>query len=138
RNKPLDSIAVRESERLLRSQQFIRRVRIEAHSVGVASDSVDVKIRVLDSWSTILIPTLSSNGYRMRVRERNFMGLGHNFQSKIAHRTSDGKMAYSGNYRIPNIYNTYISSNLRFTTDLDDNQFKRVGFNRAFYSNTTK
>lgn len=138
KNKALDSTTILESERILRSQQFIRRVQIEAHSVGVASDSVDVKIRVLDSWSTILVPNLSSSGYKIRLRERNFMGLGHTFHNKIQHRTDDGKMAYSANYKIPNIYNTYISSNLRFTTDLDDNQFKRVGFNREFYSNIAK
>lgn len=138
KNKPLDSVAVFESERLLRDQRFVRRVRIEAQEVGTASDSIDIKIRVLDSWSTLLIPSLSSDGYKGQLRERNFLGLGHSFINKVMVRTDDGKMVYSGNYTVPNIYNTYISSNLRFSTDLEDNQYKKIGFDRPFYASVTK
>lgn len=136
KNKPLDSTAVLESERILRNQQFVRRVRIEAHEV--TTDSIDIKIRVLDSWSTLIVPSLSSSGYKAQLRERNFLGLGHYFVNKVMVRTEDGKTVYSGNYTIPNIYNTYISSNLRFSTDLEDNQYKKVAFDRPFYSSMAK
>lgn len=138
KNKVLDSTEVHESARLLRRQQFIRRVRIEAEPIHATSDSVDVKVRVLDSWSTFFVPSVSGAGYRGKLHERNFAGLGHSFTNKLDHRTEDGKTAYSGSYFIPNIYNTYISSNLRFSSDLYDNQYKKIAFNRSFYSTVTK
>lgn len=134
KNKPLDSAAVFETERILRSQKFVRRVRIEPQELDTQSDSIDIKIRVLDSWSTLLVPSLSSGGYKGQLRESNFLGLGHSFINKVSVRTDDGKTAYSGNYTVPNIYNTYISSNLRFSTDLEDNHYKKVAFDRPFYS----
>lgn len=136
KNKVLDSTEVLESARLLRNQNFIRRVHIEPHEVG--TDSVDIKIRILDTWSTVFIPSISSSSYKGKLNERNFLGLGHSFVNKVRHRTEDGKISYSGNYRIPNIYNTYISSNLRFSNDFYDNQYRKVSFDRPFYSNLAK
>ena len=49
KNKPLDSLLVKESERLIRRQRFVRSVAITTALVSKNSDSVDVSIRVLDS-----------------------------------------------------------------------------------------
>lgn len=136
KNKVLDSVIILETERLLRRQQFVRRVVIEANPVG--KDSVDVKIRVLDAWSSFITPSMSSSGFKGKFKERNFMGVGHTFSNRIDHRTSDGKTGYSGNYLIPNIYHTYINSNIRFTNDLENNQYKTMAFNRPFYSSNVK
>src|SRR5690606_39876368 len=51
RNQPLDSIKVKESERLLRTQRYIRRVSVKPESISADSDSVDIHIKVLDAWS---------------------------------------------------------------------------------------
>ena len=133
KNKRLDSTKVLESARLLRNQSFIRRVHIEAQEVGL--DSVDLKIRVLDAWSTVLIPSVSANSYKGEFRERNFLGLGHSFVNKVSHRTDESRTRYSGRYTIPNIYNTYIRSTLRYSKDFQANHYKRVAFDRPFYSN---
>ena len=55
KNEIFDSIIVKESERLLQSQRFIRRAIIIPSNIENSKDSIDVTIRVLDSWS--LIPT---------------------------------------------------------------------------------
>ncbi|HLS11395.1 MAG TPA: hypothetical protein VK050_04490 [Flavobacteriaceae bacterium] len=133
KNKRLDSTKVLESARLLRNQNFIRRVHIEAHEVGL--DSVDVKIRVLDAWSTVLIPSVSANSYKGDFREQNFLGLGHSFVNKVSHRTDESRTRYSGRYTIPNIYNTYIRSTIRYSKDFQANHYKRIAFDRPFYSN---
>lgn len=138
KNQSLDSLSVMESERILREQNFIRRVHIEVDTLTATADSVDVKIRVLDSWSTFLIPSLSGDGYRVQLKERNFVGLGHTFNNKVMHRTEDGKTIYSGNYLIPNIYNTHISSNIRFSQDLEENYYKKLAFDRPFYTVSAK
>ena len=53
KNKPLDSLLVKESERLIRTQRYINRVDISPKLIPNSPDSVDVNIRVLDSWSLI-------------------------------------------------------------------------------------
>ena len=133
KNKRLDSMEVLESARLLRNQAFIRRVHIEAHEVGL--DSVDLKVRVLDAWSTVLIPSVSANSYKGDFRERNFLGLGHSFVNKVSYHTDESRTRYSGRYIIPNIKNTYIRSTIRYTKDFEANHYKRVAFDRPFYSN---
>lgn len=134
KNQTLDSVKVMESERILRDQSFVRRVRIEVDTVSSTADSIDLKVRVLDSWSTFIIPSMSSDGYKGQLKERNFIGLGHTFVNKVLYRTEDGKTTYSGNYIVPNIYNTHISSNIRYSKDLYDNYYKKLAFDRPFYS----
>ena len=49
KNTVYDSYKVQETERLIRSQRYVTAVRISNKAVGMAADSVDVTIRVLDS-----------------------------------------------------------------------------------------
>ena len=51
----LDSKLLAESERLIRSQRYVRQVTIVPVDIPNSKDSIDLKIRVLDSWT--LIPT---------------------------------------------------------------------------------
>ncbi|HRN99132.1 MAG TPA: hypothetical protein PLA69_07460, partial [Flavobacterium sp.] len=75
KNRPLDSLLVVESERLVRAQRFVRSVSIKPVAAG--KDSVDVMIKVIDAWSLVPDATFSSAGAYVRVIERNFFGLGH-------------------------------------------------------------
>lgn len=138
RNQVLDSTTIYESERLLRNQSFIRRARISVDTNYVSKDSVDLVVRVLDSWSTLPVLSVSGSAIRGQVREKNFLGLGHNFKNKVLYRSEDARAVYSGDYLIPNIYNTYISANFRYSQDLEDNYLKKISFDRTFYSNTTQ
>ncbi len=62
KNDELDSLLVKESERLLQQQRYIRNVIIKPVAVKGSKDSVDISVRVLDSWS--LIPTGSISSTR--------------------------------------------------------------------------
>lgn len=75
KNKPLDSLLMKESERLIRSQRFARSVTSEMKLV--AQDSVDVYVTILDSWS--LAPDISPTATKTKfyLREKNVFGLGH-------------------------------------------------------------
>lgn len=53
KNKPFDSLLAKESERLIRAQQYIHEVSFITQSAGDESDSVDIFIRVLDAWSAV-------------------------------------------------------------------------------------
>lgn len=133
RNKPLDSLLVKESERLIRTQRYVRRVQITPKAT-THPDSVDIEIRELDSWS--LIPDLSASTSRTdyKLTERNFLGLGHQVEQRYQKNLRDGDDAYSAKYTIPNVMNTYIRTVLAYQLDLRQNYLKGINIERPFFS----
>jgi len=138
KNVPYDTYKVQESERLIRSQKYVTAVRITNKLVGVASDSVDVTIRVLDSWSTIPKFSISSNQFSLGVKEKDFFGSGQQLEYRHTSRFDDGRNANEVTYNIPNIKNTYIGTTLYYKMDLDNNYTKSINIERLFYSPLTK
>ena len=138
RNKPLDSLLVKESERLIRSQRYVRQVIISAQPVSANSDSVDVSIRVLDSWSLIPKASISTSRTSVELNERNFLGSGHEFNNRFINRNEDGKNAYSMSYKVPNILNTYVQTTVSYEKNLEDNYRKSLNIERTFYSPFTR
>src|SRR5690554_4372354 len=134
----LDSVKVKESERLVRSQRYIRRVRVEPVMLSETSDSVDIHIRVLDSWSLIPQGSISTSKMNLELSERNFLGLGHTFRNDFQQRFDDSRSAYGGRYIIPNIRNTYINSAFVYDIDVDQNSIKSAEIGRTFFSPLTK
>lgn len=134
RNQPLDSLLLLESERLIRSQRYVRSVRMETKLVTATSDSVDVYIRVLDSWS--LIPDFSATATKLTfdLNERNFLGTGHQFRNTYRKSLNSNDNAYSTLYNIPNVMNTYIQTTLSYSIDLNDNYSKVANIERPFFS----
>lgn len=133
----LDSLLVKESERLLRSQRYIRRVTIRPVATAY-KDSVDIDIRVLDSWSLIPNGSASGSGTSVELTERNFLGLGHEFQNDFDKRFDTGETSYLSRYTIPNIMNTYINATVNYEIWKSDNTLKSVGLDRRFFSAYTK
>jgi hypothetical protein len=138
RNKPLDSLRIKESERIIRSQRYIRKVLITPKLTAVKSDSVDVYIRVLDSWSIIPEIAVSNTKLDFDLNERNFLGTGHQFENNYKNRFTDGKSAYSGKYSIPNILNTFVSTTVDYRYDLENNYGKIFKIDRPFFSPLAK
>lgn len=138
KNQRLDSLKVKESERLVRSQRYIRRVRVEPVMISEDSDSVDISIRVLDSWSLIPQGSISTSRMNLEVSERNFLGLGHTFRNDFQQRFDDSRRAYGGRYIIPNIRNTFINSTFIYDIDVNENSVKSFEIGRTFFSPLTK
>lgn len=128
----LDTLLLRESERLIRSQRYIRAVAIRPEMVG--KDSVDINIRVLDSWS--LVPDFATSGTMstFKLTEKNFLGTGHEFANTYRKSLNSSKDAFSSSYTIPNIMNTYIRTTLSYQLDVDRNYSKVLNIERPFYS----
>lgn len=133
-NKPLDSLLVKESVRLIRAQSYISRVAITTELIADNTDSVDVFIRVLDSWSLLPRASVSNTKANFQLNERNFLGSGHTFNSRYQKRYNDGKNAYNLEYVVPNIKNTFIKTTFNYFNDLEDNQGKSINIERPFYS----
>lgn len=138
KNKPLDTLLVKESERLLRSQRYVRRVVIEPRRVHSSIDSVDIVVRVLDTWSLIPNGSASSSGTDIQITERNFLGLGHEVHNDFNKRFKTGETSNLVRYRVPSILNTYIDGTLQYEIWQSDNSLKSVGFQRQFFSTLTR
>ncbi len=134
KNKPLDTLMLIETKRLLRAQRYIRRVLVTPKPVSATSDSVDVYIRVLDSWS--LVPDFSTTPTtsRFRLSERNFMGTGHELGGTVKKSIFYNKTAYSANYTFPNFFHTYIKTELNYDVDVDGSYRKFLNVERTFFS----
>lgn len=127
-----------ESERMLRNTGFVNRVSIMAADSTLTSDSIDIAVRVMDSWS--LKPSLSFSGKKLGLgaSEENFFGLGH--QIAVKYRTDfETKQNYLfGSYSANNIYGTYIDATIAGENDFDHNENVYIRASRAFFSPLTR
>jgi len=137
-NDRFDSLLVKESERLIRSQSYIRDVAVTAVQAGGNADSVDVFLRVSDLWTIIPDGSLSNEKITFIVTEKNLGGLGHTFSDSYTQNYLNGDHAYSTFYFIPNIENSYISSRLGYAMDENRNFRKSLNIERPFFSPLTQ
>lgn len=133
----LDSLLVKESERLIRTQRYTRRVTVKALPTN-SKDSVDVYIRVMDSWSLIPNGSASTSSQTLELTERNFLGLGHEFENNINTESSSGDVTYLARYRINNFKNTYIDTEINYEVWHNENSLKSIGAQREFFSAFTR
>lgn len=138
KNTPLDSLVVRETERLIRNQRFVSEVYISVNPIGAVSDSVDVNIRVLDSWSIIPNGSFSPNRTRFELTDRNIFGTGNDFNGRIINEKATKKTAYFTRLIIPTIKNTFIRTTIQYRLELDDSYGKSLNVERGFFSAFTK
>lgn len=129
-----DSLVLKESERLIRSQRYIREVVVTPIFLGATNDSVDVKIRVLDSWSLIPNGSYSSNQSSIKLTERNIFGFGHQISANLQNRLDTKEQAFFARYSINNIKNSFIRLDLEYSNEFNNNSRKSVNLSRPFYS----
>ncbi|WP_264521930.1 hypothetical protein [Flavobacterium sp. N1994] len=138
KNEPLDSLVAKESERLIRRQRYVRSVIIKPVEIPGSNDSIDVSVRVLDSWSLIPTGAVSDSKGNFDLIERNFFGLGHEIENDFIRRFNDGKKGYNASYTINNIKNTYIKTTFAYDKDLNDNIKRSARIERQFFSPLTR
>ncbi len=134
RNQLFDSLLVKESERLVRSQKYVRDVSFIVKAVSKNSDSVDIIIRESDKWSIIPVVTGTSSRLTIKLTDNNFLGLGHEFGNSYTWFYNTGDNAYNTNYFIPGFRNTYINSTIHYGTDEFRNFTKILSIDRPFFS----
>lgn len=127
-----------ESERLLRTMSFINRVNISVSDSTSSKDSIDVVVKVLDSWS--LKPRLSYSGSKigLGVTEENVLGLGHELNFLYRNDSKEKQDYLIGSYTAYNLFGTYINAQILGERDFLRNE--RINFNvrRDFFSPLTK
>jgi hypothetical protein len=137
-NQRFDSLRVKESERLVRSQGYVHEVSFFVKPASKNSDSVDVYIRELDNWTIVPSGTIPTTQLAINLTDKNFLGLGHQFQEGFTWYHTNGELANNINYFIPNIRNTYINSTLNYGTDQHGNFTKSFAIDRPFFSPLAK
>ncbi|WPR70467.1 hypothetical protein SLW70_10985 [Flavobacterium sp. NG2] len=138
KNSPFNAMVIQETERIIRSQRFVNQVTITEKLTSKKSDSVDVYVRVLDSWSTVPTLQVSSSKVKLGLNERNIFGIGHQFDYQFTNRFEDSKDAHDFTYTVPNIKNSFIKTVLKYNKDLDNFYDKSILVERPFYSPLTK
>jgi hypothetical protein len=133
-NQVFDSLLVKESERLVRSRDYVTEVSFIPKAVSKISDSVDIYIRELDSWSIIPKVTNAKSFLTINLMDKNMLGLGHTFVNDFIWHNPNGDFAYNTHYFIPNIRNSYISTAVNYGTDEFRNFTKSIAVERPFFS----
>ncbi|BAP32648.1 uncharacterized protein CHSO_3611 [Chryseobacterium sp. StRB126] len=127
-----------ESERLMRAMPFINRVNISVSDDTSSKDSIDVVVKVLDSWS--LKPRVSYSGSKigLGVTEENVLGLGHTLDFLYRNDSKEKQDYVLGSYTTYNLFGSYISAQILGERDFLRNE--RINFNvrRDFFSPLTK
>ncbi len=137
-NQLFDSLLVKESERLVRSSKYVHDVSFSVNVTSKNSDSVDIFIRELDKWSIIPDGAFSDTRVSIQLIDKNFIGFGHEFKNAFAWNHTNDNYAYTTNYFIPNIRNTFVSSTLHYSIDELGNFTKSFVVDRPFFSPITK
>lgn len=133
-NQLFDSLLVKESERLVRSRKYVHDVSFFIKATSQNSDSVDIFIRESDKWSIIPNGAVSDTRVSIQLNDKNFIGFGHEFKNAFTWNHTNGNYAYTTNYFIPNIRNTFVSSALHYSIDEFRNFTKSFVVDRPFFS----
>lgn len=137
-NDAVDSLSIKESIRLIRSQRFINRVDIMITDLPGLDNSVDIILNVLDSWSLIPNASFSSSQTTLKLKERNFLGQGHEIRGEYTNKFNEGENGHILQYTIPNFRKTFIKVQAITQKDIEDNSFKNFEISRQFFSPLTK
>src|SRR5699024_7529422 len=134
----LDTLLIAETDRLLREQDYVREVRIIPQPLGADSDSVDLAVRVLDSWSLVPKGSFSGSQTKFGIEERNFLGMGHRIDLLYSKRLSDHREGLETSYTIPNIMNSFIDVKGRYALYFDKHYDLSLSIDREFFSPLTR
>jgi hypothetical protein len=132
-NQVFDSLLVKESERLVRSQTYVNDVSFYVTAASKGSDSVDIFIRELDKWSIIPNIYYSESRFTFELLEKNFLGSGHEFTNAYTWNVR-GRDGFNTNYFVPNIRNTYVNATLHYGKDEYRIFTKSLAVDRPFFS----
>lgn len=127
-----------ESERLLRAMPFINRVNISISDSTSTRDSIDVVVKVLDSWS--LKPRASYSGSKigLGVTEENLLGLGHDLDFLYRNDSKEKQDYFLGSYTAYNLWGSYINAQILGERDFYKNERINLNVKRDFFSPLTK
>jgi hypothetical protein len=137
KNDTLELIKITESERLVRSADFVNDAHIYITDAGgPKGDSVDVKVVVQDKWSLNTSGSLGSTSGDINLVENNLFGSGQRYAQYVKYSLSSG-WELSGRHTVLNIANTFITSTA-FYLSRQTSGYAGFSLDRPFFSALTK
>jgi hypothetical protein len=135
----IDPAQLVDNERLLRELDYIKDASIEIAEIPGNDDMVDVLVITKDVFSAgIYLDLYNSSSGAFEIYENNIAGIGHRFLTSLYWSSIETiPLGYSFKYRIGNIGNTFIKSNLEYTNSFFTEKYG-VNFTRKFVSYNTK
>lgn len=133
-NEPFDSLRVKESERLIRSQNYIQDVISYTLASSPKADSLDVYIRVSDTWSILPSLSVSTSNLELGLTDDNFIGLGNSFHVDTKLNTAINGSAVKIGYLIPNYKDSHITGNVEYYFPGNNDLIKNQEFRKPVYS----
>ena len=127
-----------ESERLLREMRFINRVNISVADSTSTRDSIDIVVKVLDSWSLKPRGNYSGSKIGLGVTEENFLGLGHKADFLYRNDSKEKQDYLLGSYTAYNLFGSYINAQVLGERDFFKNERINLNVTRSFFSPLTK
>lgn len=134
KNEPYDSLLVKESERLIRSQRYVQDVMVSTFTISPKADSVDVFIRVSDVWSIAPSVSASASNLEMGLTDINFIGLGNSLHVGTRMNTTINGIVTQIGYLVPNFKNSHITGNLQYYFAGNNNLIANKKFARPLYT----
>ena len=134
-NDTLNPLVLSETERLLRSADFINDAKIYVVDT-LNSNMVDVNVEVYDKWPITAPSYVATQDAHIKFINQNLFGIGQRFELYAGFKMPN-VIDYSGLYSISNLDNTYISSQLAYKTGVDGTSI-RLAFDRPYFSPLTK
>ncbi len=126
-----DSLA--ETERLLRSRRYLRKVEVRV-SHQCADQQVVVTISTWDNWSLLPKISASREGGESRstfgLAEDNLFGSGNQINLDYEHDSE--RTSYLLNFRSPNLFGSHWGLNTRYA-DKSDGESYLIGIEKPFY-----
>lgn len=135
----INPLRIKESERLLRRQEYIRDARIIVPSnTKRRADSVDIIVIVQDRWSINASVGASPSSSDFKVSESNLLGTGAKVTQGGQYDFTRKKFSnWQGELSDNNIKNTYVDGRLFYNIS-PLIRWHGVNFNRTFFSSLTK
>lgn len=133
----LSSLAISESERVLRTSPGVNDARISVRPLTGQHDSVDLVVMVLDKWSIGVDTDLDLSSGNLALEDHNFLGLGHELQQGVFYSPDSSEIGLFGRHAIFNIGRSHVSFSLSYSTS---GSADALGFSldRPFYSPLAK
>ncbi|MFC4655281.1 BamA/TamA family outer membrane protein [Rheinheimera marina] len=130
---PLDAEALLETERLLRTRRYLRKVEVKA-TEQCADGSVVVTIHTWDNWSLLPNISLSREGGESKtvlgLAEDNLFGTGN--QVNLDYENDSERKSYLLNFRSPNLFGSHWNLNTLYA-DKTDGESYLLALERPFY-----
>lgn len=131
--EPLDAESLAETERLLRTRRYLRKVEVRV-THQCPDQQVIVTVSTWDNWSLLPKVSLSREGGESRstfgLAEDNLFGTGN--QVNLDYEHDSERTSYLLNFRSPNMFGSHWGLNTRYA-DKSDGESYLIAIEKPFY-----